>query len=796
MNPNATDTAPYQPTPDPGAPTVARPLLDQELAISQESAIANRFELLQYNPDELFMRKGVRLLEKMAISDDMISMCLASLKMMALSAGYEIKAASPSPIDESIADEVAANFENMEGSLREKLFSVMGALDLGVSFHEKIWGVWPKGSEYEGHVRLVALKAKNPQWFNMAVDDFNNITGFVMISPPAYGRKLPARKVLYYSGQKRYENNWGTARQRALYDWWYLKGIAKAAIAVLLKKYGKETPIGFVPPTMSAADKQSFLNTLVNLATTAAASVPEGTKIEWAKFDPSSVKSCLEVIEKADQQIVKVLLGQVMSSGTSAGQSTKGGSQAGGGAGGGAGKNGQLQEQTLNMYLKYICSDISENPFAELIKEIVDYNYEGVTRYPKFVFKPLNETDMSSTVAVFIAAATASIGGTPGTPDGPLDPVTGQPTVKGTPATPGTRIVTATPDDEEHIREVLGFPSLNGKTTLRPNRNKTKAVERVIPPLPPIDPAAFPVAGYRPPTPSAPGLPANYAEAPQPKARRALTKFEKGVNFSETWNILENQGAQRVAHAAAEVVKRGVEKLKAQAKSAVGDSRKIKKLSMPYRGELARVLRDGLQSVADDAVRQARAELRSKKAASLADINAGDALEPKEVLQLINDQSFTMAGNISDEVLKRIQQVMYQGVKNGDSYNDIVYKIEDAIAPYVDLSAASSDLAGARIMNAVRTNVAAAYNDSRKAVFMSDVGVVAFQFSAILDGDTTEWCAGMDGRIFKKNNPIWNEWTPPTFFQCRSVLIPITVVDGWDGEESDEPTEQPPEGFN
>ena len=37
---------------------------------------------------------------------------------------------------------------------------------------------------------------------------------------------------------------------------------------------------------------------------------------------------------------------------------------------------------------------------------------------------------------------------------------------------------------------------------------------------------------------------------------------------------------------------------------------------------------------------------------------------------------------------------------------------------------------------------------------------------------------------------------PPLWFNCRTVLIPITKLDGWDGEESDEPTVWPPEGFN
>ncbi|MEN6545553.1 MAG: hypothetical protein ABFE07_05875, partial [Armatimonadia bacterium] len=214
--PDASDTAPVLPPHDPASPEPGQPIIAQELAVSQES-YWTRFELYQYNPDELITKKGFRILEKMATSDDTIAMGLAALKMMRLSSGYEIIQASDDPIDVQIADEVADNFDFMKGSLREKLYSMMGTLDMGWSLHEKVWDFWEVGP-HKGHVRLAGLKSKNPQWFNPSVDDFNNLTGIVMISPPAYARKLPHQKFLLYSANKRYENIFGTSRIRTLYD--------------------------------------------------------------------------------------------------------------------------------------------------------------------------------------------------------------------------------------------------------------------------------------------------------------------------------------------------------------------------------------------------------------------------------------------------------------------------------------------------------------------------------------------------------------------------------------------------
>lgn len=758
-------------------------LIGQELAVSLESYYT-RFELLQYTPDELISKKGFRTLEKMAMTDDVISRCLSALKMMRLSAGYEIVEASEDSLDIQVADEVADNLDMIESGLRESLFSIMGSLDMGWSIHEKNWDYWTDGP-WVGHARLISLRSKNPQWFNPSVDDFNNITGLVMISPPAYARKLPHEKFLIYSAQKRYENVFGTARTRSLYDWWYLKGIAKQTLAILLKKYGKETPIAEYPMTMQAADKAKLLTSLTNLATSAAMIMPEGTKLQWAKMDFSTVQGCLALIEKADQSMEKAIMGQVGSSGTSSGQPHKGGGQQGGGTGGGAGSGGAgMAADTLNMLLEFIGDDIASGPMAALIKEIVDVNYAGIQKYPKFRFKPLFEDDMTASVDAWIRAATAMVGRVPAGPPGP----------DGAPSSPGatgTPLVTSTPEDEQHIREILGFPSSTEKTTLRPDRYKNAPVARLAPPRAPVDPKTLPIAGYRPPTPSAPGLPANYAEGKW-KPARAFTAHEKHVDFAEAVRIM---GADEVlAQEAADVLRRGVEKLKVQAKKALGDSGAIKRMTMPYRSELAAVLRDGLQGVAKQAARQAKGEIKARKQATkMAEHDFGQA-SVEEVMKLIADRSFTMAGNVSDEVLKRVQMALYDGVKSGASYKDMVYQIEESIAPYLDLTQAS-ELSGGRLMNVVRTNVSDAYSQARDAVFLDpelEGFVQAFQFSAVMDGDTTEWCAGMDGKIFKASNPIWDVWTPPTFYQCRSVKVPITTVDGWDGVEDDPPVEQPP----
>ena len=140
----AVDTAPYQPPQDKAVQEPTGPVMAQELGISQE-VFWTRFEIYQYNPDELITKKGYRILEKMATSDDMISSCLTSLKIQRLAPGYKLVEASDDPLDVQIAEEVADNFDSMQGSLYEKLYSIMGSLDIGWSLHEKVWERWEQG---------------------------------------------------------------------------------------------------------------------------------------------------------------------------------------------------------------------------------------------------------------------------------------------------------------------------------------------------------------------------------------------------------------------------------------------------------------------------------------------------------------------------------------------------------------------------------------------------------------------------------------------------------------------------
>lgn len=44
------------------------------------------------------------------------------------------------------------------------------------------------------------------------------------------------------------------------------------------------------------------------------------------------------------------------------------------------------------------------------------------------------------------------------------------------------------------------------------------------------------------------------------------------------------------------------------------------------------------------------------------------------------------------------------------------------------------------------------------------------QFDAVMDGQTTELCSGLNGVIRPVDDPFWNTYYPPNHFNCRSTV--------------------------
>jgi NAD+--asparagine ADP-ribosyltransferase len=70
----------------------------------------------------------------------------------------------------------------------------------------------------------------------------------------------------------------------------------------------------------------------------------------------------------------------------------------------------------------------------------------------------------------------------------------------------------------------------------------------------------------------------------------------------------------------------------------------------------------------------------------------------------------------------------------------------------------------------VRTKHTEVLNKGRLEFFENSGMVSGYQYSAIMDDQTSDICRGLHGKKFK----VGEEPIPPMHFNCRSILIPIT----------------------
>lgn len=101
-----------------------------------------------------------------------------------------------------------------------------------------------------------------------------------------------------------------------------------------------------------------------------------------------------------------------------------------------------------------------------------------------------------------------------------------------------------------------------------------------------------------------------------------------------------------------------------------------------------------------------------------------------------------------------------------------------------------------------RTNLTTAYTAGRIRQVEDDPAVAEvfqwWQFDATIDGATTEVCRAMHGKVYRRDSAVWNAYTPPLHYNCRSDLIPASRED-LDAEQLTvsraAPEEQPDVGF-
>lgn len=149
-----------------------------------------------------------------------------------------------------------------------------------------------------------------------------------------------------------------------------------------------------------------------------------------------------------------------------------------------------------------------------------------------------------------------------------------------------------------------------------------------------------------------------------------------------------------------------------------------------------------------------------------------------------DSQAFKITGDLTQSMIDDAITIMREGILDEWSVRQITNELGEVLSPLLGTTRKAER---ARLETIARTNMSTIFTQSQLA-FYNDPGlngfVEALEYSAILDSRTTAVCNRLNGSIYRIGNSIWKFVTPPNHFNCRSVMLPVTVLDKWKEDKS------------
>ena len=501
--------------------------------------------------------------------------------------------------------------------------------------------------------------------------------------------EIPMDSSLIFTHRKEGGRLHGISVLRAAYKHWFIKDFLLKITNIGIEKNHVGTPVVNLPESLNEGDKEVAEKITRNLRSGEDAGVvlPHGFELDMFEGKRVAIE-VLPYIRYQDEMIAKAGLAQFLQAGT-----------------GNVGSFALAKDQSdfflmaLNAQVKYFCDVI--NSYA--IPQLVDLNWD-VEGYPYLKHD--------------------NVGGR--NTDG---------IIKGTKELVGGSIILPDQGLEEFMRDLLGLPEIDKKTT--------RGGPMAVPPGAPAPPETTETPVTSPETKKA-----NEAKRfTEITWRRDLTTYEKRINLAEIDRKFDTAEAEFVAQGLGLTLEQlSVFLTQAAALAAAGKWDEIAKLTVDGAALTAYTIAF-LANLFGFGAGQAAGEL---------DAEAADM--PESVKQI----AALKAATVTDKVLTALKAVaifeLVNAVESGQKPKDAVKDIKKTLE-----NAAKKDLEGhATVQTAWGVN-------SGRDYVAGEAGVKRIQYSAILDRRTCVLCKKLDGMIIEAGTPEAKKFKPPIHGNCRCL---------------------------
>jgi len=144
-------------------------------------------------------------------------------------------------------------------------------------------------------------------------------------------------------------------------------------------------------------------------------------------------------------------------------------------------------------------------------------------------------------------------------------------------------------------------------------------------------------------------------------------------------------------------------------------------------------------------------------------------------------RAFTVAKVANLDLLRDIRHAVEKAISNGYTLSQFKKELKPQLQKMgwwgkqervnEETGEVTEYMAGSprRLKTIYETNLQTAYMAGRYKGQMDAAGDLPYlQYIAVLDGRTTDKCREMHGRVFRADDPVWNEFYPPNHWGCRA----------------------------
>ena len=751
-----------------------------------ESDVFQSYAPYGANPDQIVKNKTLKIYQEME-QDDQIKASLEMRIQARLSTKWDVKpGVENNAKSKEMAEFIKFNLNRMSGPFESDLEQIYSAYAYGFSISEKIYEYIESG-KFSGKIGLKDIKTKEPFHYDFKVDAHGNLLGLVYTGPigkeervsflsPSLGaagskvnqmgtfeNPFPIEKFIIYSYNSRFGNWYGRSDYRGAFPWWVMKKHGRKFWAVWLERYASplvwaqyKKDAGIKPATHARVD-----DLIRNLSTRQGIRVSDAWTLNALEFSGQGADTYEKSVESFNRFISRSILMPNLMGFTQQPQT-------------GSYSLGQKHFDAFVWVLNKMGRDTSEIIVGDqIIKPLIQLNYGDVEDefIPKFEFTSVEDgsIDIRSQIITRLAQF------------GLLDP------------------------NEEWIRDFLTLPVIKSGTEL---------------PIPGKDTDETPPVKKDEKEPIRKDESLIIPAINKTFKERELTSFEEKVRIKSleaTINSLDDEVEKEMAVEIEGIRDSLIDQIIKKRIVSDQDSSAVKTLVVNA-SELKKILEKWITKIWLDSSLRALEEIgragldieidRKFQKFALSAIESWEPLPPQEALDyfrrkvsakiidkngkkkiidisdgtdltFIRNRAFTVAGVIRDDILNDARQLILNGIKR-QSEIETIMDLKGMFNRYLDQGIAVDDelLKPSRLRTIVRTNTMEAINEGRKAMMTHpDVTeyVQYFQYSAILDERTTDYCNCMDSKIFRIEQ--LDQLKPPAHYNCRSYIVSVTEME-------------------